>query len=86
MSMSEAELGGSSFSEVVGKKDAIRTNIVTMRIVSIKHAIARNQNPANPGRAGNLESSEIAGITSVDCVLCGTYTGPIWPTFTGFSH
>ena len=51
--------------------------MVTMRMVSIIHATARSQNPANPGRGGNAASSEIAGITPGDCVLCGTYTGPI---------
>jgi hypothetical protein len=50
------------------------------------HAIARSQNPANPGRSGNAESSGIAAITSGGCAFCGTYTGPIWPTFTGVSH
>jgi hypothetical protein len=72
MSNSEVGLGGSNFSKVEGKKDATRTKTAAMRIVSIKHATARSQNPANAGRGGSLESSGIAGITSGGWALCGT--------------
>ena len=77
MSMNDVELGGSNFSKVEGKKDATRIKMVTMRMVSMMHAIALSQNPANPGRGGKAVSSGIAEITAGGCVLWGTYTGPI---------
>ena len=53
MSVSEAGTGGNNFTKVDGKNDAIRRKTATIRAVSITHAIARSQNPANAGRAGS---------------------------------
>jgi hypothetical protein len=86
MALSEGGVEGSNLSKVEGKKDAPKMKIAAMRIVSIKHATARNQNPANTGRTGNAESSRIAGMASGALTLCGTYTGPICATLTGVSH
>ena len=86
MAVNEGGVVGSNFSKVEGKKDALKTKIAAMRIVSMKHATARSQNPANAGRAGNAERSWIAGITCVAGALCGTYTGPICATLKGVSH
>src|SRR5665213_167402 len=83
-SVKEADAGGSSFSKVLGKKDATSRNRATIKIVSIKHAIARSQNPANAGRAGKTGTSGIAGIISAGGAFCGTYTGPMCATLNGY--
>ena len=72
MAVNETGLGGINFSKKEGKKDATNMKIAAMRIVSITHAIARSQNPANAGRGTNAGSPGVAGITSGGCVPWGT--------------
>jgi hypothetical protein len=57
--------------------------MATMKVVSMKQAIARSQNPAKPGLGGRTGISGIAGITSERGALGGTYTGPICAILTG---
>jgi hypothetical protein len=72
MAVSETGLGGINFSKKEGKKEATNMKMVAMKMVSITHAIARSQNPANAGRGANAGSPGTAGITSGGCVLWGT--------------
>jgi hypothetical protein len=71
-SVKDVDAGGSNFSNVAGKKEAPIRNMATIKIVSMKKAIARSQNPAKPGRGGRTGISGIAGIISGGCAFCGT--------------
>jgi hypothetical protein len=50
--------------------------------VSMKHAIALNQNPANAGLDWRTTLSGAADVISGIGALAGTYTGPICATLT----
>jgi hypothetical protein len=68
----EEGFSGSNFSKVAGKKDAANSKMTPIMIVSMEHAAARHQKPANAGRGGNAETSRTAGMASGGEALCGT--------------
>ena len=70
--VNETELGGMSFSKNAGKKDDPKIKTAAITTVSMQHATARSQNPANAGRGGSTGIPGAAVIASAGVAFCGT--------------
>ena len=79
-------MGGNSFSNLAGKKEAINRISENIRKTSIANAASRTQNPAYNGCHGEAGLSGGLGISSAGGALGATLTNPSCPTVTGVPH